>query len=560
MTQQIIECVPNFSEGRDSGIISRISGEVEKVEGVKLLDVDPGRDTNRTVVTFAGNPESVIEAAFRTIKKAAELIDMSRHHGEHPRMGATDVCPLVPVSGIGFEETVRYARRLAKRVGEELDIPVYLYEYAATSPGRKNLAVIRSGEYEGLENKLKDSDWKPDFGKAVFNRRSGATVIGVRDFLVAYNVNLNTTSVKRANAVAFDVREKGRVKRNNGKVILDEQGNKVRQPGLLKSVKGIGWYMEEYGIAQVSMNLTDLKEAPVHVVFDTCCRCAEARGMRVTGSELIGLIPLQSLLDAGKYFLNKQQRSSGVSEKELIRIAIKSLGLNDLAPFDPEKKVIEYVMRGVKVKRLVDLDLVAFADETASENATPGGGSVSAYVGVLGTALATMVANLPAPKRSEKDWKYFSDIAEKGQQIQKQLLQLVDDDTVAFNRIIEAFRLPKNTTEEKERRNQIIEQMTIQAIEIPLQMMETTLKSFEIIESMIKYGNRNSVSDGGVAAVCCRSAVYGGYLNVRINAATLKNPVKARPYLLEASELVREAIHREKDLLDKVEDTLKLPS
>lgn len=558
MPQQIIECVPNFSEGKDSELIHQITAEVEKVAGVKLLDVDPGKATNRTVVTFAGSPEGVIEAAFQTIKKASELIDMSKHRGEHPRMGATDVCPLVPIAGISMEETVKYAKQLAKRVGEELNIPVYLYEYAATTPIRKNLAVIRSGEYEGLENKLKDPLWKPDYGQPVFNKRSGATVIGVRNFLVAYNVNLNTTSVKRANSVAFDVRENGRVKKENGKSVRDGNGNLVREPGLLKSVKGIGWFIEEYGIAQVSMNLTDLNITPVHIAFDTCCQCAEKRGMRVTGSELIGLIPLQSLLDAGKYFLNKQKRSSGVSEKELIKMAVKSLGLDDLAPFDPEKKVIEYVMRDANTKRLVDLDLISFAEETSSERPTPGGGSVSAYVGVLGTALTTMEANLPAPKKSEKDWQYFSDMAEKGQQIQKQLLQLVDDDTAAFNQIMEAFKLPKNTNEEKEVRNQIIEQMTLHAMEIPLRTMKTTLQSFEIIESMITHGNRNSISDGGVAAVCCRSAVYGAYLNVRINASTLSNQAKTEPYLLEAAELLQKAIHKEMDLLNRIESILKL--
>lgn len=559
MSSRIIECIPNFSEGRDAGVIRQIAAEAEKISGVKLLDVDPGKATNRTVITFAGEPEEVIEAAFQMIKKAAELIDMSRHHGEHPRMGATDVCPLVPVSGISMEETVGYARELGKRVGEELNIPVYLYEYAATSPVRKNLSVIRSGEYEGLENKLKDPAWKPDYGKAVFNKRSGATVIGARDFLVAYNVNLNTTSVKLANSVAFDVRENGRVKKEKGITVLDEKGNVVREPGLLKSVKGIGWYIKEYGIAQVSMNLTDLRITSVHAAFEACCQSAEKHGLRVTGSELVGLIPLQSLLDAGKYFLNKQKLSSGISENELVKMAVKSLGLDDLAPFDPQKKIIEYVIQDKNKKSLLQLDLEAFADETASADPTPGGGSVSAYIGALGAALVAMVANLRPPKNSEKDWNYFSGMAEKAQQIKKQLLQLVDEDTAAFNRVMETFKLPKNTPEEKERRNQAIEEATLHAMEIPLQTMEITLKSFEIIAAMIQYGNRNSVSDAGVAAICCRSAVYGACLNVKINATTLKNQEKARPYLMEASEKVREAIHLEKDALDRIESTLKMP-
>ncbi|TAN19175.1 MAG: glutamate formimidoyltransferase [Chitinophagaceae bacterium] len=559
MSSHIIECIPNFSEGRDAGVIRQIAAEAEKISGVKLLDVDPGKATNRTVITFAGEPEKVIEAAFQMIKKAAELIDMSRHHGEHPRMGATDVCPLVPVSGISMEESVEYARELGKRVGEELNIPVYLYEYAATSPVRKNLSVIRSGEYEGLENKLKDPAWKPDYGKAVFNKRSGATVIGARDFLVAYNVNLNTTSVKLANSVAFDVRENGRVKKEKGITVLDEKGNVVREPGLLKSVKGIGWYIKEYGIAQVSMNLTDLRITSVHAAFEACCQSAEKHGLRVTGSELVGLIPLQSLLDAGKYFLNKQKLSSGVSENELVKMAVKSLGLDDLAPFDPQKKIIEYVMQDKNKKSLLQLDLEAFADETASADPTPGGGSVSAYIGALGAALVAMVANLRPPKDSAKDWDYFSGMAEKAQRVKKQLLQLVDEDTEAFNRVIETFKLPKNTPEEKERRNQAIEEATLHAMEIPLQTMEITLKSFEIIAAMIQYGNRNSVSDAGVAAICCRSAVYGACLNVKINATTLKNQEKARPYLMEASEKVREAIHLERDALDRIESTLKMP-
>lgn len=557
MLPRIIECVPNFSEGRNPDIIKRIADEVEKVSGVKLLDVDPGKATNRTVITFAGEPEQVIEAAFQAIKRAAELIDMSKHHGEHPRMGATDVCPLVPVSGINIKEMVEYARELGKRVSEELNIPVYLYEYAATSVERKNLSIIRSGEYEGLEAKLKDPLWKPDYGKAVFNKRTGATVIGVRDFLVAYNVNLNTTSVKLANAVAFDVRENGRVKKEDGKIVRDEKGNTVREPGLLKSVKGIGWFIEEYGIAQVSMNLTNLKIAPVHVAFEACCQSAEKRGLRVTGSELVGLIPLQSLLDAGKYFLNKQQRSSGVSENELIKIAIKSLGLNDITPFDPKKKVIEYVMQDKNEKSLLQLDLKSFADETASESPAPGGGSVSAYVGALGVALVTMVANLPAPKKSEKEWKYFSDAAEKGQRLKKELLQLVDEDTAAFNRIMEAFKLSKITDGDKEKRNKAIGEATIHAIEIPVQTMETALKGFEIITAMVQYGNKNSVSDGGVAAICCRSAVYGACLNVRINAATLKNQDMAKPYLIKANALLEQAVLYEKNILDLVENVIK---
>lgn len=556
MSQCMIECVPNFSEGRNSDVIKRIADEAEKISGVKLLNVDPGKTINRTVITFAGEPEQVIEAAFQMIKKASELIDMSKHHGEHPRMGATDVCPLVPISGISMEETVEYAKKLGKRVGDELNIPVYLYEYAATSPDRKDLSVIRSGEYERLEEKLKNPNWKPDYGKALFNKCSGATVIGVRDFLVAYNVNLNTTSVKLANSVAFDIREKGRVKKTNGKIICDKNGHVLREPGLLKSVKGIGWYIEEYGIAQVSMNLTNLNITPVYGAFEACCEYAEKRGMRVTGSELIGLIPLQSLLDAGKYFLNKQQRSSGVSESELVKIAVKSLGLNDLAFFDPQKKVIEYVMQDKSAKRLLQLDMHTFADETAAESATPGGGSVSAYIGALGAALATMIANLPAPKNSEKDWKYFSDIAERGQQIKEELLQLVDKDTIAFNLVLDAFRLPKKTPGEKELRNKTIEEATLHAIEIPLQTMDTALKCFEVISTMIIYGNKNSTSDGGVAAICCRSAIHGAYLNVITNIKSLKDKSSADAHLAKAKVLLENAIEQEKNCLFRVQNTI----
>jgi len=562
MEKKIIECVPNFSEGRDMSIIKQITDVIETVEEVKLLDVDPGKDTNRTVVTFVGSPEKVIEAAFLSVKKASEIIDMSKHHGEHPRMGATDVCPLVPVSGISMEETVEYARILAKRIGEELKIPVYCYENAAFEEKRRNLANCRSGEYEGLKKKLTDPEWKPDFGPSVFNERAGATAVGARDFLVAFNVNLNTTSVRRANAIAYDVREKGRPLREgdpvNVNVVKDENGDQVMVPGSLKSVKAIGWFIEEYGIAQISMNLTNISVTPVHIAFDEVCRKADNRGIRVTGSELVGLIPLKAMLDAGKYFLKKQQRSVGVSDEELIQIAIKSMGLNDIHDFNPEEKIIEFVMAEKGKRKLIDLDLKAFMDETASESPAPGGGSISAYMGALGTALGTMVANLSSHKRGWDDrWEEFSDWAEKGKEIQNRLLNLVDEDTEAFNRIIEAFGLPKKTEEEKKLRNEAVQAATKHATMIPFMVMETALKGFEIIRAMVATGNPNSVTDAGVGALALRSSVRGAFLNVKINAAGLEDKTFAAEIISKAYELEKKALEEEDEIIKLVEARIK---
>lgn len=485
-------------------VIEQITDQIEMVEGVRLLNVDPGKATNRTVVTFVGNPEAVIEAAFRCIKKAGELIDMGRHRGEHPRMGATDVCPLIPIAGITMEETAAFAKKLAKRVGDELGIPVYLYEAAQADVKRNNLSVIRSGEYEGFFKKIKLPEWKPDFGPMEFDAKRGATVIGARDFLVAYNVNLNTTSVRRANAIAFDVRETGR----------------PDKPGTLQSVKAIGWFIEEYGIAQISMNLTNINITPVHIAFDEVCKSAEARGIRVTGSELVGLIPLKAMLDAGKYFLRKQKRSTGISEKELVRIAIKSLGLDELGEFKPEERIIEYMLANNNENKLVNMSLSAFADETASESPAPGGGSIAAYIGTLGISLATMVANLSSHKKGwDEKWEEFSDWADKGQQYKNELLKLVDEDTKAFNRIMSAFGLPKTTDEEKEIRSRSIQDATRYAIEVPFKVMENAYASMEVIKAMANTGNPNSVSDAGVGALCACAAVSGAFMNVRINAA-----------------------------------------
>lgn len=518
--QTIIECVPNFSEGNDLGIIKQITDQVETVEGVRLLNVDPGKATNRTVVTFVGHPDAVIEAAFRVIKKAGELIDMAKHKGEHPRMGATDVCPLIPISNISMEETAAYAQRLAERVGRELQIPVYLYEAAQPDKTRSNLSVIRAGEYEGFSKKIKLPEWKPDFGPAVFDAKRGGTVIGARDFLVAYNINLNTTSTRRANAIAFDVREAGRVKRENGKIIKDEQGNTVNIPGTLKSVKAIGWYIEEYGIAQISMNLTNITVTPVHIAFDEVCKKADARGIRVTGSELVGLVPLHALLDAGRYFLRKQHRSTGVSEKELIKIAVKSMGLDELGPFKPEERVIEYLLKNKTDQKLVRMSLADFANETASESPAPGGGSIAAYVGALGISLATMVANLSAHKKGwDERWEEFSNWADIGEKYKNELIGLVDADTRAFNQIMSAFGLPKSTDEEKAIRDNAIQAATKYAIEIPFRVMEVAYDSMEVISAMAATGNPNSVSDAGVGALCARAAVMGAFMNVRINAA-----------------------------------------
>jgi glutamate formiminotransferase/formiminotetrahydrofolate cyclodeaminase len=554
MTNKLIECVPNFSEGRDLNIIKQITDEVESVEGVRLLNVDPGKATNRTVVTFVGEPAAVIEAAFLAIKKAGELIDMSKHTGEHPRMGATDVCPLIPISNISMEETAEYARRLAERVGEELRIPAYLYEYAQPDKKRNNLSVIRAGEYEGFFKKIKLPEWKPDFGPAEFDAKRGATVIGARDFLIAYNVNLNTTSTRRANSIAFDVREAGRVMREgdpiNGKIITDANGKPRTIPGSLKAVKAIGWYIEEYGIAQISMNLTNIEVTPVHKAFDEVCNKAAERGMRVTGSELVGLIPLKSMLDAGKYFLAKQQCSTGVSEKELVRIAIKSMGLNELSPFDPQERIIEYLLKDKSDSKLVSMTLADFADETASESPAPGGGSISAYVGVLGASLATMVANLSSHKKGWDDrWAEFSGWAERGQHYKNELLRLVDLDTVAFNKIMESFNLPKSTEEEKTARTEAIQIATKYAIEIPFAVMKAAYQSMEVIKAMAEIGNPNSVTDAGVAALCARTAVLGAFMNVKINASGYKDTAYTAEILNEGNALEEMAIDLEAEII-----------
>ncbi len=552
--QKILECVPNFSEGRDPEVIRQITAAIEAVEGVRLLDVDPGKATNRTVVTFVGPPEAVVEAAFQGIRQASLLIDMSKHSGAHPRMGATDVCPLVPVSGISLEEASVWAAELGRRVGQILEIPVYLYEAAATSPERRNLASIRAGEYEALPEKLADPAWAPDFGPARFNPKTGATVIGARDFLIAYNVNLNTTSVRRANSVAFDVREQGRVLRDgdpvSGPILKDQDGEPIRQPGACKAVKAIGWYIEEYGIAQVSMNLTDIAVTPLHIAFEEACKSAEARGMRVTGSELVGMTPLRVLLDAGRYFLHKQKRSAGVSESELLRIAIKSLGLDDLAPFDPQQKVIEYKLRQASSNPLVAMNLERFADETASESPAPGGGSISAYVGALGAALAAMVANLSSHKRGWDDrWETFSEWAEKAQSLKTGLLQLVDEDTRAFNGIMEAMQLPKDTAEDRQKRSAAMEAATRYAIEVPLRTIEFAMASFEPIRAMVETGNPNSISDAGVGALCARAAVHGAALNVHINAPGLKDKVFAEEAKARADAAMAAADLLERELI-----------
>ncbi|GIV33348.1 MAG: hypothetical protein KatS3mg031_0883 [Chitinophagales bacterium] len=551
--RRLIECVPNFSEGNDLSVIGQITNAIESVKDVKLLDVDPGKSTNRTVVTFVGAPEAVMEAAFRAIKKASELIDMRYHKGEHPRMGATDVCPLIPIAGVTMEETVQYAQKLARRVGEELQIPVYLYEYAASEPYRKNLADIRSGEYEGFAEKIKRPEWKPDFGPAVFNEKSGCTAIGARDFLVAYNVNLNTTSVKLANAVAFDVRENGRVKRNaRGEIVRDKNGNAQRIPGKCKSVKGIGWFIEEYGIAQVSMNLTNLNLTPLHMAFEACCESAAQRGLRVTGSELVGLIPLKAMLDAGKYFLRKQKRSTGIAEEEIIHIAIKSLGLNELKPFDPRKRIIEYLLEE-ETPTLLSMSLRAFANETASESPAPGGGSVAAYCAALAAALGTMVANLSAAKKGWEDkLELFSSWAEKGQTLKDRLLKLVDEDTEAFQAVMAAHKLPKNSAEH----TTALEQATRKAIEVPLEVMKTAAATFALLKTMAREGNPNSVSDTGVAAVCARSGILGAWLNVRINAPSLQDKKLKSRLLKEAASLARQAQAMEKEVLKLVHEKL----
>lgn len=560
--KQLIECVPNFSEGRDMSIIKQITNEIESVVGVKLLDVDPGKATNRTVVTFVGEPEPVIQAAYLAIKKAAEVIDMSKHSGEHPRMGATDVCPLIPISNITMDEVVQWAHKLGEMAGRDLGIPLYMYEYAATKRAWKNLATVRAGEYEALPEKLAKPEWKPDYGPAKFNAKAGATAIGARDFLIAYNVNLNTTSVRRANSVAFDIREKGRVKREGdpitGKIVRDVEGTPLRVPGTCKSVKAIGWFIEEYKIAQISMNITNINETPLHTAFEACCKSAENRGLRVTGSELVGLVPLKVMLDAGQHFLRKQERSLGISEEEIINIAIKSLGLDEIAPFDPQKKIIEYQLRAEESRPLIEMDLRSFANETASESVAPGGGSISAYVGALGVSLATMVANISSHKRGWDDrWEEFSTWAAKGQQLKDRLLNIVDEDTQAFNGIMTAFRMPKNTDEEKQLRQQAIQDATKHAIEVPFQIMELAMASFEVIHKMTEIGNPNSVTDAGVGALCARAAIRGAYLNVQVNSGDLKDKKYVEEVLAKGADLEAKAREMEKKILEIVENKIK---
>jgi glutamate formiminotransferase/formiminotetrahydrofolate cyclodeaminase len=559
--QQLIECVPNFSEGIDLSIITQITNEIEKIDGVRLLNVDPGKATNRTVVTFVGTPQAVIDAAFVAIKKAGELIDMSKHKGEHPRMGATDVCPLIPIANISMEETAKWAVKLAKRVGEELSIPAYLYEAAQPNTNRNNLSVIRAGEYEGFFKKIKLPEWKPDFGPAEYDAKRGATVIGARDFLVAYNVNLNTTSTRRANSIAFDVREAGRVKREgnsiNGKIVTDENGNPVNIPGSLKSVKAIGWFIEEYGVAQISMNLTNITITPLHIAFDEVCKKATERGIRVTGSELVGLVPLKSLIDAGKYFLVKQQRSVGVSDKELIKIAIKTMGLDELSPFNPEERIIEYLLKDKSDSKLVNMTLTDFTDETASESPAPGGGSISAYIGALGVSLATMVANLSSHKKGWDDqWETFSHWAEKGQYYKDELTKLVDADTAAFNKIMTAFGLPKGTDEEKSNRKMAIQEATKFAIEIPLKVMQLSFDSMTLIKAMADIGNPNSVSDAGVGALCARSAVMGAFMNVRINASGYDDKAYVTDIIAKGKDIETKTIALETEILKIVNDKI----
>lgn len=561
--KQLIECVPNFSEGNDMNIISQITDAMKTVEGISVIDVDPGKATNRTVVTMVGEPGLVCEAAFRAVKKASELIDMTKHKGAHPRFGATDVCPLIPVTGITMEETVEYARKLAKRIGEELNIPIYCYENAAYAPERKNLATCRSGEYEALGERLSSEKWHPDFGPRELNSwtaKTGATAVGARNFLVAYNANLNTTSTRRANSIAFDIRERGRAKREGnpitGKKVLDEKGKPVMIPGTLKSVKAIGWFIEEYGIAQISMNLTDISVTSVHKAFDEVCQKAQDRGIRVTGSELVGVIPLQAMLEAGRYFLRKQQRSTGVSDQELIKIAVKSLGLDELYPFDAKKKIIEYILEeeaNKGKKKLIDMTLTGFADETASESPAPGGGSISAYMGALGSALATMVANLSSHKRGwDERWEEFSDWAEKGKSFQTELMKLVDEDTNAFNKIMDAFSLPKKTDEEKAVRQQAVQDATRFATEIPFKTMKLCYECMAVSKAMTEIGNPNSVTDAGVGALAARAGVIGAFLNVKINASGLEDKEFASKIIKEGETIVEKAKALEEEILKTV--------
>ncbi len=558
--KRLIECVPNFSEGRDMEVIRQITDSIEAVEGVKLLDVDPGKATNRTVVTFVGEPEAVVEAAFQGVKKASELIDMRYHHGEHPRIGATDVCPLVPVAGVTLEECAEMARALAERIATELKVPTYCYESAALRPERKNLAVVRKGEYEGLQQRITQPDEMPDFGGGEWTEqaaRSGATVVGARDFLIAVNFNLNTTSTRRANAIAFDVREKGRPMRDKpivGKIMKDENGKTIMIPGTLKGCKAIGWYIEEYGIAQVSMNITDIAATPLHIAFEEVCRAAAARGVRVTGTEIVGLVPRSALLEAGKYFLRKQQRSLGITDQEILDIAVRSMGLSELTPFKPEEKIVESLIeKDNKKKGLVDLTCAGFAEETSRESPAPGGGSISAYMGALGAALGTMVANLSAHKPGwDEQWEFFSDWAEKGKRVMNELLALVDEDTDAFNCIMAVFGMPKGTDEEKAARAAAMEKATLYATEVPLKTMKASFRAFEVAGEMAEKGNPNSVSDAGVGALAARAAVQGAFLNVKINAAGLKDRAKAEALVSEAAEIAKAADAEERRILEIV--------
>lgn len=559
----MIECVPNFSEGRNKEVIAQITAAIEAAADVKLLDVDPGEATNRTVVTFVGEPEAVVEAAFVGVKRAAELIDMRQHKGAHPRMGATDVLPLIPISGITLEECATLARQLAERISTELNIPTYCYEAAAATEERKNLAVCRQGEYEGLAKRFGTAD-APDFGGEQWTERAaqtGATAVGARDFLIAVNYNLNTTSTRRANAIAFDVREKGRpVREGNpivGKIVTDSNGEPMMRPGTLKGTKAIGWYIEEYGIAQVSMNITDIATTPLHIAFDEVCRAADARGVRVTGTEIVGLVPKRTLIEAGKYFLRKQHRSVGIAEEEIIRIAVKSMGLDELKPFKAEEKVVEYMLENRSAKRLVDMTCKEFALETASESPAPGGGSISAYMGALGAALGAMVANLSSHKAGwDEQWEYFSDYAERGQQLLSELLALVDEDTEAFNRIMAVFAMPKGTPEEKAARSAALQEATLYATQVPLKTMKASLRVFEIVEAMAASGNPNSVSDAGVGALAARSAVLGAQLNVRINAAGLKDRAVADSLTAEAAQIAQQAVELEQRVLDIVNEKI----
>ncbi|PKQ64937.1 glutamate formimidoyltransferase [Labilibaculum filiforme] len=558
--KKLIECVPNFSEGNNMDIIKQITNEIESVEGVRLIDVDPGKATNRTVVTMVGTPDEVCEAAFRAVKKAAELIDMSKHSGAHPRFGATDVCPLVPVANITMEETVDYAHKLAKRIGEEAGVPVYCYESAARTPERKNLAVCRAGEYEAVKDRIGTEQWKPDFGPSAFTpavAKSGVTAVGARNFLIAYNFNLNTTSTRRANAIAFDVRERGRTLREGnaatGKIVTDEKGNPVMTPGTLKATKAIGWFIEEFGVAQISMNMTDLTVTSIHKAFDEVCAKAQARGIRVTGSELVGVVPLQAMLDAGKHYLRMQERSTGIADREIIKIAVKSLGLDELYPFDADKKIIEYILEDKNQKKLVDLNLTQFVEETASESMAPGGGSISAYMGAMGAALGSMVANLSAHKPGwDERWEEFSDWAEKGKSYHSKLVHLVDEDTNAFNKIMDAIRLPKGTDAEKTARAEAMEEATKFATMVPFQTMELCLGCMDVCKAMAEIGNPNSITDAGVGALAARSGVLGAFMNVKINAADLQDKAWAAGIIAKGQAIVDKAVALENEIVAMV--------